>query len=82
MSANRYNIHDRARQMVAQSGRPMSMSEAYAELARRAAAKRRSLGMVYLKRSTAEHFATIETPQGGDAWHKQPRGIRLPYRDD
>lgn len=33
------NIHDRARQMVAQSRAPMSLSEAYSALAKRRRAK-------------------------------------------
>jgi hypothetical protein len=36
------NIHDRARQMVAQSRGPMSREEAYSELARRAGKRARN----------------------------------------
>lgn len=78
MSGRNYDVHAAARALVAQSPRPMDLSEAYSILARRAADRRRSLGFVPAKRSTIEHAKTVETPTGGDSW----RNLRLPYRDD
>jgi hypothetical protein len=60
------NIHDKARQIVAQSPRPMELRDAYARLSRR-----RDYGRVTVKPSTAT--ANIESPR--------PQ-IRLPYADN
>jgi hypothetical protein len=66
------SIHDRARQMVAQSRRPMELSEAYAALGRRSS-KRRVLSTVPApSQELNRHLNTIE----------RPREMRLPYRDD
>lgn len=85
MNSRPYDVHAHARQIVAQSSRPMDLAEAYSILARRAAARRRSFGQIPSKRSVEEHVATIETPRGRDSWTNIPqpaREIRLPYRDN
>jgi len=61
------NIHDKARQIVAQSPRPMELRDAYARLSRR-----RDYGRVTVKRSDSA-LANIESPR--------PQ-IRLPYADN
>ena len=61
------NIHDKARQIVAQSPRPMELRDAYARLSRR-----RDYGRVTVKRSDSA-TANIESPR--------PQ-IRLPYADN
>lgn len=78
MNGDGYNIHDRARQMQAQSRSPIDISSCYRELTRRAAKKRE-------QRALAAHLSTIETPTGPGSWKnipQQTREIRLPYRDD
>ncbi len=82
-----YDIHARARQLVAQSRAPIDLDAAYRELSRRSAesrARRRVLATVPAP-SAADlaHLNTIETPRGRDSWREIPqREIRLPYRDD
>lgn len=75
-----FNIHDRARQLVAQSRAPLDLNAAYRELSRRAqeARARRSLGFYAPRRSTNTHLNTIETPAGSDSWRVS---ARLPYAD-
>ena len=67
------SIHERARQMVAQSRRPMSVGEAYSLLGRRSHSRKREvLGVVRNSPELNSHLATVE----------RPREMRLPYRDD
>ncbi len=61
------NIHDRARRIVAQSPRPMTMSDAYAQLSRR----RKNYGRTTVRPDPA--LAAVESP---------PRKLRLPYADN
>lgn len=63
------NIHDRARQLSAQSGR--SLQEAYAELSRRAAASRRAKKRVCCVPYGASDHQMVESP----------RRMWLPYAD-
>ena len=60
------NIHDKARQIVAQSPRSMELRDAYARLSRR-----RDYGRVTVQPKNP--FANIESPR--------PQ-IRLPYADN
>lgn len=64
------NIHDRARQLSAQSG--VTMSAAYSELSRRSAVKRRS----------KSRLCTV--PAGGSdiTATESPRRMWLPYSDN
>jgi len=57
------NIHDRARQLVAQSPAPLSLSEAYARLAKR----RKHYGHTRVKR---QEFAAVES-QTRYAWQNR-----------
>ena len=65
------NIHDKARQIVAQSPRPMELRDAYARLSRR-----RDYGRVNVKPSTAHSH--VESPRN----QTQLSNIRLPYADN
>jgi len=60
------NIHDKARQIVAQSPRPMELRDAYARLSRR-----RDYGRVTVKRDPS--LSAIQSPR--------PQ-VRLPYADN
>lgn len=71
------NIHDIARQIRAQSPRPLPAGEEYRILARRR--RKHHHGAIMVSQGAADHLQTIETPQGKDAWHRK---ARLPYADN
>lgn len=71
MSAT-YDVHEMARRMVAQAPRPMTLSEAYAELGRRGAERRRMrYGRTTIGPADRQAFNSVETP-----------ARRLPYADN
>ena len=61
------NIHDRARQLVAQSKRPMTMSEAYAALAKRRVRKKPEPSMA----GAMDLSPVVSRPSGGFWWQRE-----------
>ncbi len=62
------DIHDRARLMVAQSHGEMTLSEAYAKLAKR---RKRALklGVLHVTNTDRRQFSNVETPRY--AWQER-----------
>lgn len=60
------NIHDRARRLVAQSKGPMTLSEAYAALARRRVRKQTKSSKV----NSAELAFAVSPEPGGFWWQR------------